>query len=551
MKKLLIAVAVLAVVALVPVVGLAFFVPPRVAGDIATFLSDRTGHDVAVGSLRWSFSPRLHLEGEQIRVGSPSSGAAPLIEVVAFSLDAGLRDLLATPRRIRSVQLEGLRVHVPRGRPRPSAATGGEQALRRAEGAGPDVRRALLSQDGRTRPAPAPAPATTPIVVDRVVADEAHVEIASSRPDRPPQVYEIQALTLGSVALDRPMTFEASLTNPRPPGQVATAGTFGPWNKAEVRETPISGDYDFRQADLGTFKGIAGILASTGRFEGSLGRLHVSGVADIPDFSVTVGQVVPLRTTFEVEIGDRGGDVQLQPVNARFLESELHAVGAVVRADGGRAIVVDVTGENARVEDLIRFGLKSDEPPLTGAIDLHTQLEIPPGDRPVVERMRVAGEFLIRQARFSNLDVQKTLAGISRIGSGTTEGESGSSVVSDLRGTFEMADAEIRFSRLTFGVPGMQVRLAGTYGLRDEALGFTGQVHFERPISELVPSDRLPGRASRWLALIDPLFQRDTTSGTDLPITISGTRKKPAFRLELKKLRPDWRKMLERLADTR
>ncbi len=551
MKKVLILLVVLIVVVATPVVGFLFFLPPRVAGDIATLLSERTGHVVEVGALRWSFTPRLHLTGERIRVGGTGDGSGPLIGIGAFTLDTDLGDLLATPRRIRSVQLAELEVHVPRGRRRDDPA---EETSEEPEPGAPiaaALRQAAPPSVSATAAKTAPS---TPIVVDRVLAERARIEIASSRSDKPPRVFEIHSLVLGSVALDRPISFEAQLTNPKPIGQVATTGEFGPWNKEEVRDTPISGRYDFRDADLTTFKGIGGILASTGTFGGSLGRIQVSGEADIPDFNVTIGQVVPLQTTFDVEVGDRGGDVQLRPVHTRFLDSELVAVGEVVRVEGasGRSILVDVTGEEARVEDLIRFGLKSDTPPLTGQIDLQTTLEIPPGDRPVIERMRVAGEFTIRRARFTNLDVQKTLTRISRIGRGETQGESGSSVVSNMRGTFEIADAALLFSRLAFAVPGMQVRLVGSYGLRDQALDFGGQLQLDRSVSELVPSDRVPGRVAEWLQLVDPLFQRgEATSGTVLPITISGARSKPSFRVEMKQLKPDWRRMLERFIEKR
>ena len=547
MRKVLIAVVVLGALVTAPVCGFLFLLPPRIAGDIATLLSERTGHDVEVGALSWSFSPHLHLVGKHIRVAGTADGDAPLIGIDVFTLDADLRGLLATPRRVRSVHLADLAVHVPRGRkPVDGQDRGGNERQRNSpsNSATGDAPAALEREPD----------ASTPVVVDRVVAERARLEIASSRPEKPPRVFEIQSLVLGSVALDRPISFEASLTNTKPVGQVATTGTFGPWNKDEARDTPISGRYEFNDADLATFNGIGGILASTGTFGGTFGQIHASGEADIPGFNVSIGQVVPLRTRFEVEVGDRGGNVQLRPVHTRFLSSELVAEGEVVRVEGarGRLVLLDVTGRDARVEDLIRFGLKSDTRPLTGQIDLQTTLEIPPGDRPVVERMVVAGEFTIREARFTNLDVQKTLARISQVGRGETEGERGSSVVSDMRGTFEIADAALRFSRLTFAVPGMQVRLVGTYDLREQSLDFGGQLQLDQSVSQLVPPDRVPDRVAPWLRLLDPLFQSgDAPTGTVVPITISGTRSKPSFRVGLQELKPDWRRLLERFTEQR
>ena len=73
-----------------------------------------------------------------------------------------------------------------------------------------------------------------------------------------------------------PMKYEAGLTNPSPPGEIHSVGSFGPWRSAEPGDTPLSGDYTFDHADLGVFHGIAGILKSTGRFEGEFSAVSQS-----------------------------------------------------------------------------------------------------------------------------------------------------------------------------------------------------------------------------------------------------------------------------------
>ncbi|MEE2636762.1 MAG: hypothetical protein VYE68_05955, partial [Acidobacteriota bacterium] len=511
MRKALLVLVVLIVVAGVSAASFLWWLPPRVAGDLATALSERTGHHVEIGALGWSFTPALRLHGEQIQVEGLRAGDPPLIGIGSFTVDAGFRDLLATPRQIRELRIAELVVKVPPRR-RSSASRSGQGEEDKAETPVESTPEESPGPPTVPREEQTPDPGGgTPIVVQHVAAERARIEIASSRSDRPPRVFEIQSLALGSVALDRPITFQANLTNPKPVGQVATTGTFGPWNKDQARDTPISGEYEFSDADLATFNGIAGTLTSTGTFDGTLGRIRARGAADIPTFQVSIGQVVPLETQFEVEVGESGGDVQLRPVQTRFLSSELVAEGEVVRGEGGRGRTVrlNVTGTEARVEDLVRFALRSETPPLTGDLNLDTTLEIPPGDRPVVERMRLAGEFSIREARFSNLDVQKTLARISEIGRGESQGEAGASVVSDLQGTFEMVDAVLGFSGITFAVPGMQVQLVGSYGLRDQTLDFGGRLHLDQSVSELAPRARAPGRVAGWLRLLDPLFQNE------------------------------------------
>ena len=85
---------------------------------------------------------------------------------------------------------------------------------------------------------------------------------------------------------DRPLTFTATLVNPKPVGDIASKGEFGPFNPAEPRESPVHGDYTFSHADLGTLKGIAGILSSAGHYDGTLGRIVADGETDTPDFRI-------------------------------------------------------------------------------------------------------------------------------------------------------------------------------------------------------------------------------------------------------------------------
>jgi hypothetical protein len=144
--------------------------------------------------------------------------------------------------------------------------------------------------------------------------------------------------------------------------------------------------------------------------------------------------------------------------------------------------------------------------------------------------------------------VQKTLTQISRIGQGqaASAGEAGSSVVSNLAGVFELSDARLELPRVSFSIPGMAVRLVGSYGLVDGALDFGGELHLEQAASELVPADRVPEQVAPWLRLLDPLFQRgEETTGTVVPITIGGTRSSPRFRVEVAELKPDWRRLLD------
>src|ERR1700681_4099751 len=97
------------------------------------------------------------------------------------------------------------------------------------------------------------------------------------------------------------MRYDATLKNAMPPGEIQSKGTFGPWAATEPGNTPLSGAYDFKDANLGVFDGIAGILHSTGQFGGSLDSISVQGQATVPNFSLkSAGNAVPLSTRFDV-----------------------------------------------------------------------------------------------------------------------------------------------------------------------------------------------------------------------------------------------------------
>ena len=119
-------------------------------------------------------------------------------------------------------------------------------------------------------------------------------------PNKQPLTFDIQNVKLTSAGPGVAMKYVAKLTNPKPPGKIDSSGTFGPWVTEEPGMTPLKGDYTFKDADLGVFRSIAGILQSTGSFEGGLSNIQARGEAFVPDFRLTMsGNRVPLRTSLK------------------------------------------------------------------------------------------------------------------------------------------------------------------------------------------------------------------------------------------------------------
>lgn len=559
-RWLLVLLAVAALVCAVPVVWFVFVLSPQVRGDLVTVLAQRYGGRVEIGELDWTFLPSPVLRGGRVTIhrDDPASGggsSAPLIALDTFTFDTGWRDLLASPRRIRRVAVDGLRVTIPSRRASVERATGP------TAGPVPDA-----GTEGSGEADASAEAEAGPIVIDAVTARNVRVEFGSSRPDKPPRVFLIPALEVQSITTTGPIRFDAIVDNPRPPGRVETSGRFGPWDRAEPSATALEGEYRFMGADLGVFGGIAGTLDAAGRFAGEFDDIEVTGRAEIPDFALDTGQPVAMAVDFASRISDRGGDIALAPVESRFGDTALGVTGVIVRGPGaGRAIELDVTGRTVRIEDILDLVTRADEAPITGPMTLDAAIAIPPGPGRLIERLDVAGTFRLPRAVFTGTNVQATLERISRITSrggamsstpDALEGgaESGTSVVSDLSGRFHLRDGAIAFEPVRFAVPGMQVQLTGTYDLTAASLDLSGRLLVERPPSEFV-GELLGGRGARWLAMADQVLGRSgrgqNAAGLSLPLTITGPRDRPRFRIDLAAWRRDVQRNLPAAVEDR
>ena len=196
--------------------------------------------------------------------------------------------------RLETVRMKGLAVRIPPG--------------------------GLRIKDGdKDPPHVAHAERPSPILIDRIEAQSARVEIHSRRPDRLPRVWDIQNLVMLDFGASAGSHFEAGLINPVPRGVIDTQGTFGPWHSDEPGLTPVSGNYIFQNADMNVIKGLDGTLSSSGTYRGVLERIEVEGTTEMPDFSLDLaGQKVALNTRFKAIVDGTNGDTILERVDARL-----------------------------------------------------------------------------------------------------------------------------------------------------------------------------------------------------------------------------------------
>jgi len=137
--------------------------------------------------------------------------------------------------------------------------------------------------------------------------------------------------------------------------EITTAGKFGPWSTDDVGKTAVSGDYLFQQADLGVFRGIAGLLSSSGKFSGVLNRIEVRGMTDTPRFTVSSSShQVQLRTQFYALVNGENGDTFLQKVVATFWKTTVWSAGSVAGSRQNRGGTSDKEWANPRYSAALR-----------------------------------------------------------------------------------------------------------------------------------------------------------------------------------------------------
>ncbi|HXE06423.1 MAG TPA: hypothetical protein VN612_00920 [Acidobacteriaceae bacterium] len=480
--------------------------------------------------------------------------AAPLISVRSFSFRAGIRQLMEPAMRIDSVRVDGLRLRIPPKEHQPEESV--------EEAGAPKKKHNLMARLHIPSKAPDAAASQWKIVVDKIVCNDVILTIATDKPGKQPLIFPIRDITFHNVGRGEAMPFEAHLINAKPIGEIASSGHFGPWVAEDPRQSHIDGKYSFTDADLGPIKGVAGILSSSGDYSGMLGRIDVTGSTDTPDFSLDSAQhKMPLHTDFNATVDGTTGDTILNSVHATLRHTVLEVQGSVIRANvatdltrartvvdeaneslaqaaseqeaTGHIIRIAVESNHARIEDLLTLGVRTMPPLMDGAMTLRAHLTIPPGKVSVAQKMRVEGNFTIRDASFSNAQWQETMNKLSARASGDAEKAKRGDVEDvhpSMGGDFSLASAVLDISKLHFEMPGAAIDIAGKYSLDGNTFDFAGTASTTATASQM-----LTGWKSLLAKPFDKLLEKNG-AGVQVPITISGTRSAPKFGVDRGKL---------------
>jgi len=448
-----------------------------------------------------------------ITAGAPNR---PVISLDDFRFHAPLHFKPGVPVRISEVRLNGLQINLP--------PHGHFLHLNTESSAGVSSKSSSL----------------VTFRIDKIVCTNARLVHETDKPGKLPLDFLISSLVLKNFTPRGAMEFEAQLTNPRPVGAIHTTGTFGPWQTDDPGSSPVAGEYQFKNADLGTFKEIAGILNSTGRYAGSLNNIKVDGETDTPDFRLAkIGNSLHLHTNFHATVDGTNGDTWLDPVDAILGQTHFIVRGKIVRVMAaengsiphsiGHDINLNVNIDRGHIEDITRLASHETTPLLTGDLNLLADLDIPPGPGPMHERMKMNGKFILDQAEFTDPGVQGHLRELSFRGLGKPDllkTDAHADIPAHMQGDFHISTGVITLPNLLFTVPGANIQLKGTYVLIGGALDFVGSAKMQATISQMVG-----GWKGFLLKPVDPFFKKNG-AGTDVPIHVGGTASSPRIGLD-------------------
>jgi hypothetical protein len=494
-----------AVVASMAVLGAILLVVnwPFTQAAVTKALEDRFSRDVKIGKFRstW-FPPGCVAEGIEF-LHRQRKELPPLITIRTLTVRASYSGLAGIGKQINDVQVAGLHVLVP-----PKDPTGSRTAFP-----------LTTSVSGKN------------LTFGAISTDDAVLEFISKQGDDSFTI-AVTHLTLNNVGAGTPLNFHAILTNTNPPGEIHSEGQLGPWNEDDPAATPVSGSYTYDHARLGVFEGIAGTLASQGKFSGMLGHIDADGNIDVPDFKVAgSANAVHLASNFHAVVDATNGDTDLTRVEVHFGKTTVISQGEVKGhpRQHGKTVKLTMSVSQGRIEDLLHLVASSARASETGEVGLQAKLELPPGPQGFLTRIHLDGDFGVGGGRFTDPKVQDPINRLAESAHGETKSRQDvdtATVLSNLKGHVSANAGIATLSRVSFTEPSTLAEIEGTFNLIDETLNLRGVLHTSGKLA-----DTTSGFKSFVLKALSPFLK--TKSVTEVPFVITGTSSDPSFALAL------------------
>jgi hypothetical protein len=468
-------------------------------------LQERSVRSVTVDHFRVTyFPPGCIAEGVKF-LRRKHKDKPPLITISRVEVRGSYLGMITPHKRLSDVRVYGLHVTVP-----PPAPNGGPNPVM------------PLTKSGSGRS----------VIIGTVTLESTVLDFIQKTPGEPPVHVVVPRLTLDGVGNDQPLRYRAAIGISSPPSAIESKGEFGTWDPDEPARTPLKGWYRLQQGDLGVYKAISGILASTGDFGGTLGEIEVHGRADVPDFHVSgSSHSRDLKADYDAVVNGTDGNVLLKDVVARFDRSTIRFDGAIEGHPGrnGKAVSLDMTSSSSRIEDLLDLFIQAKRAPFTGNVEFAGQFTLPPKPASFLNDMQVQGEFGVAAGKFRSQEIQTSLSRISESAANKDHLplEDPATLVSNLHGRVMVKDAIANLAGLSLRVPGAEASLDGTYNLANYKVDLHGTL-----MTDGSAAAAATGFKSFLLTAISPFLKKKEGRQT-IPFKIAGTYQKVQVGLDL------------------
>jgi hypothetical protein len=421
--------------------------------------------------------------------------APPIGTAQQMAVEGNWMDLLMLRRRIRLVEVKGLRVVLP-----PVGSRAHRQDFppgSSADFTGPETE------------------------VETLHMQDAKLDI--QRNNGEVYSFPIRDLAIHNLKSGQAVDYVVDMQNAKPGGRIQARGSFGPLTPSNLGGTPLDGDFVFSPVDLSTIGELHGTLSAQGHFEGRLADIEAKATAATPDFAVSKGTPTRVSGAVQCTINGLNGDVVLHTIETTIGNTVVHAGGAVMGSP--KAADLDIEVAKGRAQDLLRPFLR-ERPPIAGVVWLKARAHLAPGGHGerFLERLAVDGGFQVPSERLTDYEVEKTLTAFSARaqGAGDDKGEAGNpdtaaaDVVSSIAGPVNIRNGVLSTERLTFNVPGAEANLKGTYAFHGGAVHLTGDLKMDADVSHAET-----GFKSALLKPLAPFFKRRKT-GAIVPVAVTG-----------------------------
>jgi hypothetical protein len=468
-------------------------------------LQESSVRTVTIGRFRRTYFPPGCV-AEDIRfLHRRDKNKPPLITIQAIVVEGSYLGLIRSPARLTKVLVRGMHVTVP------------------------------PTQPGETNPV---MPLTDvnskrPIVIGTVIADGTVLDFISSRQGTERFQLVLEKLALEGVGNNKPISYRASIQNSDPPGLIQSTGRVGPWVSDDPGQTSVIGSFSYEHANLGVFSGLSGILSSGGQFSGKLTQIKILGNYEVANFHVAhSAHTQRLMAAYQATVNANNGDTLLDQIQSHFNRTVLVLKGAVSGASGskGKVVTLDVVTKQGRIEDLLDMFLSAPRPALTGSIDARAKVIVPPGQMELLQKIDVVGDFGVTEGKFTNHNTQSVLNKLSSSAeqnAGNADKENPETALSNLKGHITAKNGLATLTDVSFGMPGAQAQIHGTFNLLTEEVNLHGV---------LITDGKLwvatSGFKSLLMHALTP-FLKHSSHMTSVPFKITGKYPDPTIGLDL------------------